>query len=97
MSLPKIDLSDGLADELKALKRMFGGFTPGNSDSEKIALYVSLGLGAVILLGIAFGFVDYDAMPAFVQDMMKLYGAFVVFMLGRVNGREKALVEAEKK
>lgn len=88
----KINLRDGLQDELQALKRC-ARFTPGNSDPEKVILWVGVGLAVILTLGVAFGFVNYSAQPPFIQMMMQGFGALLVYLFGRTHGRELTLGE----
>lgn len=87
-----IDLRDGLSQEWNALKGCFR-LTPGNSDTEKIGLWVALGLVTVLVLGVAFGFIDFDALPPTIQTLIEVGVAALLYFIGRTHGRELTLSE----
>lgn len=88
----KVDIHDGIADELRALKNM-ARFTPGNSDTEKLALWIGMAVASIIILGTAFGLVDFEALPDAVKGIVYGFVAMLVYLFGRTHGREVTLEE----
>lgn len=90
----KVDLSDGIGDELRALGRTFK-FTDGNSREEKMALWVAMGLFAIGAVGVLFGFVDLSD-PG-VASLWTLLVGVMSFLWGDARRKERVLMAREPK
>jgi ABC-type Fe3+-siderophore transport system permease subunit len=80
-----------LATELTAFKRCFH-FHAGNSNPQKIATWAALAVGGVIVLGQAFGFVDYDHLAPVTKMLVNATVAVALYLIGRVHGSEVAML-----
>jgi hypothetical protein len=74
-----------------ALRRSFY-FHHGNSDAQKIVTWGSLVIAGIIVLGIAFGLVNYATLPGPIQTLVLSSVSLAVYLFGRLHGKESALL-----
>ena len=79
-----------LRTETRALVRCFY-FHPGNSNAQKVALYVAIGVWGLGALGVLLGVVTLDT-PDKVTVFTTLTGV-MTYLFGRTHGKEVSLLK----
>lgn len=85
---------NAIAREIQAAHKCFR-FHAQNSHPEKVAFYVGVGVVAVALVASTLGLVDYAALPEVVKTLINAFVFLVVYMFGRIHGKEVKLLKAE--